>query len=77
MASYIYSVFKNDSQLDPPTLKFTSTRKHEAKKYLERYLEQGVSPSLFEVTRSRDGIADTMVYVDVYEFLEIDMGEVT
>lgn len=75
MASYIYSVFRLQEALEGPSLKFTSTRKYEAKKYLERHLLQGVSASLFEVTRSRDGIADTVVDVDVYEFLDIDLGE--
>lgn len=76
MSSYIYNVFETLSQLDGPSLKFSSTRKYEARKFLQAHLEEGNSLAPFTVTRSRDGIKDTLTYVDVYEFMDIDLGEV-
>ena len=75
MASYIYNVF--DSLDDVPELKISTTRKYEATKYLKKILEGGDSIQYFEVFRCRDGVADSKTQVDVYEFMRIDMGEVT
>lgn len=74
--AYIYNVFETLSQLDGPSLQFSSTRKYEARKFLQAHLEEGSSLASFTVTRSRDGIKDTLTYVDPYEFMDIDLGEV-
>lgn len=80
MASYIYSVFYVGEPYtvpeDSPEMKFATTRKYEAQKFLEQQLAEGTSLAVFEVTRCRDGIKDTMTYVDVYEFMKIDIGEI-
>lgn len=80
MASYIYSVFYVGEPYtvpeDTPELKFASTRKYEAQKFLEQQLEEGTSIAVFDVVRCRDGIKDTTTFIDVYEFMKIDVGEV-
>lgn len=78
MAGYIYSVKQvDDAQLDyPGQTRIQTTRKYEATKFLERQLSDGVSLSQFEVTRSRDGVADSTHVYDIYKFMRIDLGEV-
>jgi hypothetical protein len=78
MAGYIYTVKEVDNaQPDYPGMtRIQTTRKYEARKFLEARLSEGLSPAQYEVSRSRDGIRDTMVYVDVYEFMNIDLGEI-
>lgn len=78
MAGYIYSVKEVDNaQLDyPGQTRIQTTRKYEARKFLEGQLEAGLSLAQFEVTRSRDGHADTAHTYDTYQFMDIDLGEV-
>lgn len=77
MPGYIYQVKQGDVQLgqDEQT-RIQTTRKYEATKFLEKQLAEGISLSEFEVTRSRDGRIDSMVIVDTYEFMNVDLGEV-
>lgn len=75
MSGYIYNIY-DYSQLDGRTPQFASTRKYEARRFLKQKLDEGTSLALFEVTRSRDGVKDTITYVDPYEFMQIDLGEV-
>lgn len=78
MPGYIYSVREHDDfQLDiPGQTRIQTTRKYEAKEFLRDQLTTGVSLSEFEVTRSRDGKADTTHVYDTYMFMDIDQGEV-
>lgn len=75
--AFIYSIKQiDDAQLDyPGQTRIQTTRKHVATQFLAKQLEEGVSLSEFEVTRSRDGRPDTLTYVDVYDFMNIDLGE--
>lgn len=73
MSGYIYQVKQGDVQLGQTRIQ--TTRKYEATKFLENQLAEGVSLSEFEVTRSRDGRADSLVHIDPYEFMKIDLGE--
>lgn len=75
MAAYIYQVKHVDTQLDPGQTRIQTTRKYEATKFLEKQLTEGTSLSEFEVSRSRDGRIDTLVHIDVYEFMKVDPGE--
>lgn len=75
MSGYIYLIKQTDHQLDEEQIRFATTRKYEATQFLERQLQAGESLALFEVSRSRDGRADSTVYVDVYDFMKIDLGE--
>lgn len=78
MSSYIYTVREvDDFQLDiQGQTRIQTTRKYEARKFLELQLTAGLSLSGFEVTRSRDGKADTTHVYDIYTFMDIDLGEV-
>lgn len=77
MSGYIYTVKQGDAQLgEEEQTRIQTTRKYEATKFLQRQLAEGVSLSKFEVSRARDGYADSLVYVDPYEFMQIDLGEV-
>lgn len=76
MAGYIYTVKQGDIQLgDVEQVRLQTTRKYEATRFLESQLVAGISMAKFEVTRSRDGRADSLVYIDTYEFMKIDVGE--
>jgi hypothetical protein len=76
MSGYIYQVKQGDIQLgQEEQTRIQTTRKYEATRFLERQLMEGLSLSGFEVTRSRDGRVDTLVHIDPYEFMNIDMGE--
>lgn len=77
MSSYIYSVFERDPEtFENEHLVYNSTKKWGAKKYLENVLASGDSIANFYVHRSRDSIAGTGSIINVYEFMEIDLGEV-
>lgn len=78
MTGYIYTVKEQDNaQLDyPGQTRIQTTRKYEAKEFLKKQLGGGLSLSGFEVSRSRDGKADSTHYYDVYDFMDIDLGEV-
>lgn len=74
--AYIYQIIQGDIQLgQEEQTRLQTTRKYVATQFLAKQLEEGVSLSEFEVTRSRDGRPDTLTYVDVYEFMNIDLGE--
>lgn len=76
MAGYIYEVSEQvDRESNDWQTRLQTTRKYEAIKFLEKQLADGISLSQFEVSRSRDGRADSLVYVDTYEFMQIDLGE--
>lgn len=75
MAGYIYHVTEFVPMDETWTTRFLTTRKYEATKFLFSELQSGKSMGSFEVTRSRDGRADTSVFVDTYEFMKIDVGE--
>jgi len=76
MSGYIYQVKQGDVQLgQEEQTRIQTTRKYQATKFLEKQLAEGVSLSEFEVTRSRDGRADSLVHIDPYEFMKIDLGE--
>lgn len=76
MSGYIYLIKQGDIQLgQEEQIRFATTRKYEATQFLNRQLQAGESLALFEVSRSRDGRADSTVYVDVYDFMKIDVGE--
>ena len=76
MAGYIYTVAQGDVQLgDVEQVRLQTTRKYEATRFLESQLVAGISMAKFEVTRSRDGRADSLVHIDTYEFMNIDLGE--
>lgn len=76
MSGYIYKVTEFTA-LDPDEWqhRLFTTRKYEATQFLKRELMAGKPLSKYEVTRSRDGRADSTVEVDVYEFMQIDLGE--
>lgn len=77
MAGYIYQVTEQvDKESNDWQTRLQTTRKYEATKFLEKQLAEGISLSEFEVTRSRDGRIDSMVIVDTYEFMNVDLGEV-
>lgn len=75
MAGYIYHVTEFVPIDSTWATRFLATRKYEATAFLQTELMSGKSLSQFEVTRSRDGRADTSVFVDTYEFMQIDPGE--
>lgn len=76
MSGYIYQVNEQVGDDIPEwQTRIQTTRKYEATKFLEKQLTEGISLSQFEVSRARDGKADSLVYVDVYEFMKIDLGE--
>lgn len=75
MSGYVYHVTEFVPMDETWTTRFLTTRKYEATKFLFNELGAGKSMSHFEVTRSRDGRADTSVFVDTYEFMKIDLGE--
>lgn len=77
MASYIYQVTEF-TQIDPDEseIRIQTTRKYEATKFLQKELAAGKPLARYEVVRSRDGYVDTAKEIDVYEFMQIDLGEV-
>ncbi len=76
MSGYIYTVKHGDIQLgEDEQVRIQTTRKYQATRFLESQLQAGISMSKFEVTRSRDGRVDTLVFVDPYDFMKIDLGE--
>jgi hypothetical protein len=76
MSGYIYQIKQGDIQLgEEEQTRLQTTRKYEATKFLEAQIMAGMPLSTFEVSRSRDGRTDTMVIIDPYEFMKIDLGE--
>lgn len=76
MAGYIYQITEQvDPEFNDWQSRLLTTRKHEATKFLEKQLAEGNSLATFEVARSRDGRADSTVHLDVYEFMQVDVGE--
>ena len=76
MSGYIYQVTEQvDRETNDWQTRLQTTRKYEATKFLEKLLAEGNSLSTFEVSRARDGKADSLVHLDVYEFMQIDLGE--
>lgn len=79
MASYIYNVLKTEHCHEctgDRELRFSTTRKYEAVRFLTSILKEGWSIHDFQVFRSRDGIIGPPSEIDVYEFMQIDLGEV-
>jgi len=76
MSGYIYKVSEYDILPDEYQIRLLTTRKYEATSFLRGLLGEGRSLSNFQVGRARDGKIDTLTYIDVYEFMEIDLGEV-
>jgi hypothetical protein len=69
--SYVYLI--QDSN-EPHWL---GTKKWEAQKFLQDEVNNGGSLAEFQVIRMKDARPLTMTEVDVYEFMEIDQGEVS
>lgn len=77
MSAYIYTVFEADEHiLEDPQLLLATSKKWVATKFLKGIVESGLSLSNYQVARSRDGLGGTAVWIDSYEFMEIDLGEV-
>jgi hypothetical protein len=68
--SYIYLIEYSDEPL------WLGTKKWEAQKFLQDEVNNGGSLAEFQVIRMKDARPLTMTEVDVYEFMEIDQGEV-
>lgn len=80
MANYIYNVFEVEHCHEctgDRELRFSSTKKWLTTKWLStNVLGKGLPLTDYQVFRSRDGIADESTEVDVYEFMNVDLGEV-
>ena len=75
MGSYIYSVLRTDAEGQTELLN-SSTKKHVITDYLTRdYLNAGFSVAPLMVVRVVDGRPATVSWIDVYTFLDIDLGE--
>lgn len=74
--SYIYNIvfFKQDYE-DSDVLEWSGTKKHAATHYLAEQLEAGQTLSNYKVIRFKDGLPHTKTEIDVYEFMNIDLGE--
>lgn len=71
---YIYILFTT-SQLDGYSVINASTRKWVLTEYLKEVLEKGETLNNYGVQRIKDANPDTLTDVDVYEFMNIDLGE--
>lgn len=74
MAKYVYTIVQWVN--DTPDWRLTSTYKWQAVDWLrENVLEKGVSLGNYDVVRSKDGQPGTAEFADIYEFMNIDLGE--
>jgi hypothetical protein len=71
---YIYILFAM-SQLDGYEVINASTRKWAITEYLKGILEKGESLNNYGIQRIKDANPDTLTDVDIYEFMNIDLGE--
>lgn len=74
--SYVYIILRSkEDYLDSDTIEWAGVRKWEATKFLESKLTEGDSLARFQVIRMKENQPSSMSYVDVYEFMNIDLGE--
>lgn len=71
---YILSFLKQDYE-DTDTVINASTRKWVLTEYLKGVIERGETLSNYGVQRIKDANPDTLTEVDIYEFMNIDLGE--
>lgn len=71
---YILSHLKQDCQ-DTDVVINATTRKWVLTEYLKEVLEKGETLNDFGVQRIKDANPDTLTDIDVYEFMNIDLGE--
>lgn len=72
---YIYIIFSHHIAYTP-ILVWAGTKKHAAVAYLKEQLVNGVSMAEFQIKRMKDAQPDSESDIDVYEFMQIDLGEV-
>jgi hypothetical protein len=73
---YIYILsFLGQDYGDTDTVINASTRKWVITEYLKGILEKGESLNNYGIQRIRDANPDTLTDVDIYEFMNIDLGE--
>lgn len=80
MGAYIYNVYKSVTECTECTSErehiLATGQKWKAVEYLREILNEGLSLHDYDVTRSKDGQADSTLILDAYEFMQIDLGEV-
>lgn len=74
--SYLYIIQKLlDYGDDDWEIVWAGTQKWKATEYLKEKVVNGEPLAEFLITRIKDGQPTTLVEVDVYEFMNIDLGE--
>lgn len=76
--SYIYNIFETEHCFEctgDRRLMFSGTKKHAATHWLTEKLEAGETLDVYEVIRFKDGLPHTKTEINVYEFMNIDLGE--
>jgi hypothetical protein len=75
MSGYIYNLIQSTASGKVELLN-SSTRKYEITRFIDNdYLKVGLSIAPLTVIRSRDGRPNSAVFIDPYEFMQIDLGE--
>jgi hypothetical protein len=81
MSQYIYNVFVPVVECTECNaerqLVLSTGKKWVATQYLEGVLQEGGSLMNYDISRSIDGRPDTAVWIDSYEFMKIDLGEMS
>ncbi len=72
--NYIYTILQSLPR-GSVELELSTTRKWVAQNHIrEHFINAGYSISPLTIARSKDG-SDQITYIDPYEFMDIDMGE--
>lgn len=72
---YIYTLLQSTASGKVEVLNST-TQKWALTKYVEKeFIKTGLPVSALSVARVKDGLPDTMTYIDIYDFMEVDPGE--
>lgn len=72
--AYIYNIVSHEVAYTP-ILVWGGTKKHAATHWLKEKLEAGETLDVYEVIRFKDGLPHTKTEINVYEFMNIDLGE--
>lgn len=72
---YTYTLLRTTPMGKVEVLNAT-TQKWSLQKYITKeFIEAGYSIDWLSIVRCKDGMPNTLTYVDPYEFMHIDLGE--